>query len=416
MSDSDPLGGSPFGEGFSFEDLTKMLSSLGGLGGPAGDPWAQARQIAQTVATEGQSEPNLDPKVRMAVEDLARVADLHVRQLPTLDLHPEARVRAVTRSTWVSESFSAYRPFMERFGEAMGEANSAMVAEAGGADPMAAMFGQMFTSMGPMMVAASAGSMIGHLAQHTLGQYDLPVPREGHEILVVPTAIDDAAAEWAVSVDELRLWVLVHELVSHAVLSTPHVRRQMDALMMDFAAAFRPDPARIADELGDITDFSQIAHLSQQLGDPDTVLSMMRSPAHDLLLPRLDALVAVILGAVDHAVCTICEPLVSDHAAIREHLQSRQVDVAPADKFMERLLGIDITDATLRRGRAFIDGVIERADEGVLTRLWADELDLPTAAEVDAPGLWLARIGLDPEMPGGTTFEIPDDLSGLDDA
>ena len=39
-------------------------------------------------------------------------------------------------------------------------------------------------------------------------------------------------------------------------------------------------------------------------------------------------------------------------------------------------------------------GVLERADESALARLWADELWLPTPAEVDAPGLWLARIGL----------------------
>ena len=45
-------------------------------------------------------------------------------------------------------------------------------------------------------------------------------------------------------------------------------------------------------------------------------------------------------------------------------------------------------------GRAFVTGVVERAGEDALARLWADELDLPTPAEVDAPGLWLARIGL----------------------
>jgi len=53
-----------------------------------------------------------------------------------------------------------------------------------------------------------------------------------------------------------------------------------------------------------------------------------------------------------------------------------------------------------------------------LNRLWSDELDLPTPAEVDAPGLWLARIGFDEtgaesDLDGG--MEAPDDLSGLDD-
>ena len=36
------------------------------------------------------------------------------------------------------------------------------------------------------------------------------------------------------------------------------------------------------------------------------------------------------------------------------------------------------------RGRTFVTGVIERAGEDALARLWGDELDLPTPAEVDA--------------------------------
>ncbi len=414
MSGSDPRGDSPFGDGFSFNDLNNLFSSLSGAMGGA-DPWASAEQIAMTVAAEGGGEPNLDPIVRMAVEDLARVADLHVRALDGLTLDPAVSVHAVSRRDWASESFSAYRPFFERFGVAMGDANSEIVAEAGAGDPMAAMFGQMFSSLGPMMVAASAGSMIGHLAQHTLGQYDLPVPREGHRVLVVPTAIDEAAADWDVPVDELRLWVLVHELVAHAVLSTPHVRRQLDTLFIDFAAAFRPNPEAISDQIGDITDLSGIQAIAETLGDPDAVLAMMRTGAHDLLVPRMDALVATVLGYVDYAVGSICGTLISHHEAIRANIRRRTTDTAPADQFMERLLGINITDATLDRGIAFIAGVVERGGSDAVARLWGDELDLPTAAEVNAPGLWLARIGLDPDLPGGSTLDVPDDLSGLDD-
>ncbi len=45
-------------------------------------------------------------------------------------------------------------------------------------------------------------------------------------------------------------------------------------------------------------------------------------------------------------------------------------------------------------GAAFVDGVVERAGAEGLARLWASADNLPTPAEVDAPGLWLARIDL----------------------
>lgn len=410
MSGTDPLGD----DDFSFPDLNQLFGSLSGAMGQS-DPWASAVQIANNVASEGGSDPNLDPIARMAVEDLSRVAELHVRQVEGLTLKSSTNVRAVSRTEWTEASVQSFRPFFERFGEAIGQANMGLIQSEAPNDPMAMMFGQMFQSMGPMMVAASAGSMIGHLGQHALGQYDLPIPRTGNDVLVVPGAIDRAANDWGVAVDELRLWILIHELTTHAVLSTPHVGRQLDSLLVDYASGFRPDPVKIQEQIGDITDLSQLGELSETLNDPEVVLSMMQSPAQDLIVPQLDALVATILGYVEHTVGSLCQNLIQDHETIQTKIRERTLDTSPADRFMVQLLGIDITTHTLDRGAAFVAGILERAGDEGLARLWTDELDLPTAAEVDAPGLWLARIGLDPDLPGGTTLEVPDDLSGLDD-
>ncbi len=46
-------------------------------------------------------------------------------------------------------------------------------------------------------------------------------------------------------------------------------------------------------------------------------------------------------------------------------------------------------------GVSFIDGVVERVGSKGLDRLWVDESNLPTPSEVDAPGLWLARLDLE---------------------
>lgn len=416
MTPNDPpAGDNPFGSD-PFGELSKLFGQLGlggsPFGGASSDPWASARQIAQGVANDGVSEPNLDPLVRMAIMDLARVADLHVRQVPGIRLSRTVEVNPVSRTEWTDTTLDIYKPFFERFGEAVGSAGADQI-PAG--DPLGMMMSQMLSSLGPMMVAASAGSMIGHLGQRALGQYDLPVPRPGDKVLVIPTSIDAAAAEWNVPVDELRLVTLVHELAAHAVLATPHVRKRLDSLFIDFASAFRPNVELIGEQFGNLTDLSQLAEVSEQLGDPEALLDMMRSPTHDLLVPQLDALVAVVLGFVDTAVNRACAGLVPSQERIRSAMRDRTLSVTPADRFMERLLGIDIDESTLERGDRFMAGIVERAGNDALERLWADDLDLPTAAEVDAPGLWLARIGLDPDLPGGADLEIPDDISSLDD-
>lgn len=406
MSSSNPPGDADF----PFGDLSKLFSGLGG----SADPWEQAAQIAQGVANEGTSEDNVDPLARMAFADLARVAELHLQQAPGISMPSGTSVRSVTRSEWTSESLTVYRPFFERFGEALGQTAGDELAPEGAIDPMSAMFGQMIKAMGPMMVAMSAGAMIGHLGQQALGQYDLPVPRPANEILLVASAIDDAAATWGLPLEEVRMWVLINEYAAHATISQPHVRQRLEALFIDFATAFRFDSPALLDQFGDVTDLSQIGELAETLNDPDALFSMMRTPTHDLLVPQLDALVAVVTGYIDHVVGQVCGTLVPSHVAIRQHLRQRTADVAPADRLMERLLGIDITDDTLRRGATFIEGVVDRAGDQGLVRLWKDELDLPTSAEVNAPGLWLARIGLDSDLPEGT-LDVPDDLSGLED-
>ena len=393
--------------------------------------------MATAIASDGGKEPNLDPALRIAVEDLSRVAELHVNQAPGVTLPADTKVSAVTRSVWTAQSVSAYRPFFERFGEAL----SASM-QAGSADLMpdqvssddvpsdevgeafgqgmfpAQIMSQLFAALGPMLVSTSAGAMLGHLGQRTLGQYDLPVPRSSSEVLVVPANIDAAAEEWDIPLNDLRLWVLLHELVAHSVLSVPHVKARLESLLIDFASAFRPNPEAIAaefgGEFGDITDMSQMQEMSEAMSDPDVVLSLMRSPAHDLLVPQLDALVAAVLGFVASTVESIAGGLIRTHPIIKERMRERWTDVTPADRFMERLLGLEIDEHTLGRGESFINGVIERAGDEGLQRLWADELDMPTAAEIDAPGLWLARIGLSDDNEA-FELDVPDDLSGLDE-
>ena len=64
VADDGPLG-NPF-EGMPlFGDIARMLGQQGGAA------WDGARQLAVSVATEGTSEPNVDPVERMRIEQLA---------------------------------------------------------------------------------------------------------------------------------------------------------------------------------------------------------------------------------------------------------------------------------------------------------------------------------------------------------
>ncbi len=393
--------GNPF-EGMPFlADLAKMLGQQGGMA------WDGARQLAVSVATEGESETNVDPSVRMAIEQLARVADLHVADVTGLSTSATGRavtVLPVNRTRWVMDTLDAYRPLVERLADALGAPPPGIDLD-DPSDPSADMFVGMLKMLQPMVLAMTAGSMVGHLGARTLGQYDLPIPRpltgsSADELLLVVPNLDAFADEWSLPRDDVRLWVCVHEIAHHAVLAVPHVRDALLDLLQRYVSSFRSDPAALEEHLGELElgDPESMAGLQQLLGSPDLVLGAISSPEHEVLRPRLEALVAVIVGVVDHVLDTVGAKLITDYPMLTEALRRRRVSAAEADRFVERLFGLELGQATYERGSAFVDGVLERAGEDGLRRLWADPANLPTPSEVDAPGLWLARLELDPEV------------------
>jgi putative hydrolase len=400
MSDPGPLG-NPF-EGMPFlGDLAKMLGQQGG-----GGPWESARQMAVSIATEGATEDNVDPVVRLEIEQLARVADLHVADLTGLSTSSGGRgvgVQPVNRTAWVQHSLEAYRPLMERLAESLGPQPGDLEdeIEEDPTDPMAGMFAEMLQMMQPMVLAMTAGSMVGHLGQRSLGQYDLPIPRpssgpDADDLLLVVPNLDAFADGWSIARDDARLWVCVHEIAHHAVLAVPHVRERITGLLTQHVSSFRNDPSAFEGQLGelDLSDPSSLSGLQDLLGSPETILGAITSPEQLALRPQLDAAVAVVVGVVDHVLDEVGTKLISSYGMLSEALRRRRVEASPADRFVERLFGLEMTQATYDRGSAFVDGVLERAGEEGLRRLWIDAEHLPTPNEVDAPGLWLARIDL----------------------
>lgn len=259
------------------------------------------------------------------------------------------------------------------------------------------MLSGLLQMLSPMMLGMSAGSMVGHLARRCFGLYDLPIPRRpSDELALVVANVDAFADDWSLSGDDLRLWLCAQELTHHAVLGLPHVRTELSALIGEYVAGFRPNPHALEERLASVdpATASSLGGLQQVFGDPEVLLGAMRTPAQEALRPRLDALVAVIVGFVDHTMDTIGARLLGSHARLVEALRRHRVEADPSDRFVERLLGLSLGPDQVDRGTAFVAGVLERAGADGLARLWTDAAHLPTPAEVDAPGLWLARIEL----------------------
>ena len=406
MSDDSGSGGNPFGDMPFFGDFSKMAGMFGG-----GDPWAQARQIAASVATGGESEANVDPADRIAFEQLARVAELHVTTTTGLAVGDGTppQIRPATRHEWAMATLDAYRPLLEAMAETMSQSMSAAGEDMLPSDAdIPGLPGGMFSGdfmaqimkmLGPMMLSMTSGSMAGQLARTSLGSYDLPIPRPAtSELLVGHANITAFTDEWSVPTDDVRLWVCLHEYLHHVVLRRPHVAARMSELITRYVSAFESNTEALGSQFGgglDPTNPEAMGQLEGLMNDPEALMGVVQSDAQRAMLPEISALLSAIVGYVDHMMDKIGTSLVGSYSMISEALRRRRVTADPTDRFLERMLGLELDQSCYDRGRTFVDGVVERGGDEALARLWQSERELPTPNEIVAPGLWLARIDID---------------------
>jgi putative hydrolase len=378
---SNPFAGLPL-----FGDLAKALAGQGPLN------WDAARQFAVMGATGGGPEANVSPELRFAYADLARIAGMHVGDVIGVS-HELGEVRAVTRSQWATETLEAYRHLFTEMATALGRAAEAPEEESG--DPMMSMMAGLSRMMAPAMLGMSVGSMVGRLATRAFGSHDLPIPRLPDTVTLVPANIEAFAGQWEIPLDEMRLWVLAHEIAGFTLFQAAHLRDTLSDLVRQHASGFRPDASSLTDKLTSLDDVEgdPLAALQQALSDPELLLGAVTSGEQRELRPRLDALVAVVVGYTDWVVDAVAVRLVGGNALrIAEAVRRQRLETSVNDAFVEQLLGIRIGEAQVARGKAFVQGVVDRAgDHGLLPLLERPEA-VPTPNEVDAPGLWLARI------------------------
>jgi len=395
--DGDDQNINPF-EGLPmFGDISRMLAGQGPLN------WDAARQFAIMSATgaDGMSamggtvvpSPNIDPTVRIKYAELAEIARLHVADVMGIDV-PEVEPSVATPEQWATQTLEAYRPLFTELASSLGPSDD----DDAGTDPMAQMMAGLSKMMAPAMLGMAVGSMVGNLAGRAFGVYDLPIPRATPALVLVPPTIDAFADEWEISIDEMRLWVLAHELAGLALFSVDHFADHLRELVRRHVGAFRPDPSAVTDKLTslDVEQGDPLAAMQQAFGDPEVLLGAVRSDEQLAMEPVLDAAVATAIGVIDWVVDAVAVRIIGGNALqIAEAVRRRRAETSPDDLFVERLLGIRLGADQTARGKTFVQGVVDRAGEAGLAPLFTDPEAVPTPNEIEAPGLWLARVAPD---------------------
>ena len=205
--------------------------------------------------------------------------------------------------------------------------------------------------------------------------------------------VDAFESSWELQRDDLRFYLAIHEVVHAAQRSVPWVSNALVKLTTEYVSGYALDTDAIETQLGsfDPSDPSSLAALAER---PEELLAAMQTPGQRDVMARLQALTGTIEGAADVVLERIGERLIPSFGQVHEAMKRHRLERGEAERFIEGLLGLKLDREHYDRADAFARGVVERAGTEGLQRLWEGEHHLPTPNELDAPGLWLARIEL----------------------
>ncbi|MEJ2867614.1 zinc-dependent metalloprotease [Actinomycetospora sp. OC33-EN08] len=377
-------GGFDIGQlGQMLSQLGQMLSASGGAGGGNGPVnYKLAAQMAhQQITTKGA--PTAEQK--KAVDESVRLAELWLDDATTLPSGVSSIV-AWSPDDWVDATIPTWQrlcdPVAQRVAGAWVEGLPAEAREMAG--PMLGMISQV----GGMAFGSQLGSALGQLAGEVLTSSDvgLPLGPSGTAAL-----LPDSVARFTEGLDrpagEVLVFLAAREAAHHRLFGhVPWLRQRLLATVEEFAHGISIDTSRI-EELARDLDPSNPAAIEQAMSSG--LFEPQTTEAQKAALARLETLLALVEGWVDHVVAQAIGDRLPGANALRESMRRRRASGGPAEQTFATLVGLELRPRRLRDAAELWRRLGEERDVAGRDAVWAHPDLLPTAEDLDDPSAFV---------------------------
>ncbi|MFT4127889.1 MAG: zinc-dependent metalloprotease [Gordonia sp. (in: high G+C Gram-positive bacteria)] len=396
--------------GQMFAQLGQMLSGMGtSMSGP-GSAGPVNYQLAATLARQqiGTFTPILDKETN-AVADAVRLADVWLDDVTTFP-GGVSKARAWTPVTWLEETMPTWKglcnPVASQLARTWEQNLPSEAAQFAG--PMMG----MLTQMSGMAFGTQLGQGLGQLAKEVLTSTDigLPLAPEGMAVLL-PEAIAAFADGLDLPAQEIIVFLAARE-AAHVRLFThvPWLRQRLLATVEDYARG-------ISIDFSGITDLTATMDPSQLFTDPAKLEELIgtsasfepqTTPEQEAALGRLETLLALIEGWVEHVVTLALSDRIPSTPALTETMRRRRASGGPAEQTFANLIGLELRPRKLREASALWRALLDASDTATRDRVWDHPDLLPDGNDLDAPASFIDRVI------GGGTSELDAAIAELE--
>lgn len=391
------------------QDPGAMASMIGHLRslldtGGEGVNWDMAHDVARrTAAAEG--DPTVAAPEARQVADALAVADLWLDQATDLPA-TGGPAHAWSRSEWVEHTAARWRsltqPVATSVTAALDDVMSRRLGELGDLPdgipglPAGADLGAMMSRLSGLAFGMQVGTAAGTLAREVLGTTDIGLPlTDGPGAALLPRNVAEFGAGLSVPPEEVRYYVALRE-VAHQRLFT-HVtwlRSYLLGAVEEYARGIEIDLSSLEEAVGGI-DPSDPEALQSALASG--VFAPSTTPAQEAALERLETALALVEGWVDVVTAAAAAPHLPHTEALRETMRRRRAAGGPAEDTFAQLVGLELRPRRSREAVRLWELITaERGADG-RERVWEHPDLLPTAADLDDPTGWSARLSTEAE-------------------
>jgi len=410
----------PFGS-FDFEQLRKMLQQMGlgdadqlnleellaqvarmqqsgqglmfGMTNADRDPeaaWRTTLTAAKQLASEAGADPELRPEERAAVVDAERLAQAWLSPQTTF---PETGrpARAITRSAWLDETGDGWRAVIEPIIDGLAEAlKRGTVDDAGGElEPMGKLLAPMMKQSASLIYRDRLKRELARVAGDILTGTEIGFNLLGSPgVVILPANVAQFTQDLDASERDVTLFLLLREaarqrLFHHVAWLSP----QLSALLGHFAREITIDFDAIASQFQ--PENLQNLSIEDVVAVGESVRGSFFQPASTPtqieILQRLEVLLALVEGWVDHVVGRATAPWMPNAPQLEEVLHRRRASATPVSSVFAELLGLDLRPRLVRDAKNLWAAVEHHRGAEGRDAVWRHPDLLPTAGHLADP-------------------------------
>ena len=295
-----------------------------------------------------------------------------------LELPGAPEVAVVSRREWIDRNIASFqhllapaeRRLAERFERLSGD--------------------ELGETLARRLVAAETGALLGYLSRRVLGQYELVLPTGADADSVAFVGINVLALERARQFRpaEFRLWIALHEAAHRAqFVGVPWMRPYFRALVEEMVEHAEPEEGRLR------RLFAQAVAARREgrpIVDERGLMGLFATPRQQQTLDRIQALMSLHEGHGHVVMDRIGARELTAQERMSATLKARRSD--PRTAALLRLTGLEMKIRQYERGERFVKAVDRVAGWDALEAVWESADALPTIAEIEEPGRWMARV------------------------